>query len=58
MGAFAWEALLTAAKAHIAARDALEAVSLNNLEPTDPRFAAVLSTLEDMRHAVALVETI
>lgn len=50
--------LLAAAKAHLAAREALENVSVNNLEPTDARFAAVLATLETLRNAVAASEEV
>lgn len=44
--------LLEAARAHIAARDALEDVPAYRLTPDDPRFAAVTDTLEALRSAV------
>jgi hypothetical protein len=53
--------LIEAAKAHLAARDALEAASnesLSSLGESDPRFAAVNTTLDELREAVAQAEAV
>lgn len=50
--------LLAAAKAHLAARDALEGVNINALTADDPRFKTVADTLADLRAVVALAEAV